>query len=176
MEAHCKESLLQRQPPATIEFVTPLIDHLVSVPNITLTRRHNVLALFQQHAARALAAGASPKGLEQAFAATLQISPSMWSQIKASRPIGDKLARQIEALSGQAVGWLDQPDAAPDDMTAAPAPGAHMAPAATPSRPLTPTEEAFLTLALTAWRSTDHTARQALRRQLEALIQTQQPA
>ena len=62
--------------------------------NITLTRRHNVLALFQAYAEKALAAGTAPKGLEQAFAATLQISPSMWSQIKSSRPIGDKLARQ----------------------------------------------------------------------------------
>ena len=56
------------------------------VVNITVTRRSNALALFQTHAERALAAGESPKGLEQAFAATLQISPSMWSQIKSSRP------------------------------------------------------------------------------------------
>lgn len=48
---------------------------------------------------RAIAHSAAPKGLEQAFAARLQISPSMWSQIKSSRPIGDKLARQIEQHS-----------------------------------------------------------------------------
>ena len=48
------------------------------VVNITVTRRQNALALFQAYAEKALAAGASPKGLEQAFAATLQISPSMW--------------------------------------------------------------------------------------------------
>ena len=53
------------------------------------------MALFQDYAEKALAQGSPPKGLEQAFAATLQISPSMWSQIKSSRPIGDKLARQI---------------------------------------------------------------------------------
>ena len=64
------------------------------MPNITVARRQNALALFQDYAEKALATGASPKGLEQAFAATLQISPSMWSQIKSSRPIGDKLARQ----------------------------------------------------------------------------------
>jgi hypothetical protein len=66
------------------------------VANTTITRRQNALALFQAYAEKALASGASPKGLEQTFAATLQISPSMWSQIKSSRPIGDKLARQIE--------------------------------------------------------------------------------
>ena len=76
--------------------------------NITVTRRQNALALFQAYAEKALAAGASPKGLEQAFAATLQISPSMWSQIKSSRPIGDKLARQIESACAQPAGWLDE--------------------------------------------------------------------
>lgn len=40
------------------------------VPNITITRRQNALALFKAFAEKALAAGASPKGLEQAFAAT----------------------------------------------------------------------------------------------------------
>jgi len=39
------------------------------VVNITVTRRQNALVLFQAYAERALAAGASPKGLEQAFAA-----------------------------------------------------------------------------------------------------------
>lgn len=32
----------------------------------------------------------------------------MWSQIKGSRPIGDKLARQIEVHCGQPPGWLDE--------------------------------------------------------------------
>ena len=77
--------------------------------NTTVTRRLNALALFQAYAEQALAAGASPKGLEQAFAARLEISPSMWSQIKSSRPIGDKLARQIEQHQGKAAGWLDAP-------------------------------------------------------------------
>ena len=76
--------------------------------NTTITRRQNALALFQAYAEKALASGASPKGLEQTFAATLQISPSMWSQIKSSRPIGDKLARQIEQLRGKSAGWLDE--------------------------------------------------------------------
>jgi hypothetical protein len=55
-----------------------------------------------------MAQGTSPKGLEQAFAASLEISPSLWSQIKSSRPIGDKLARQVEKHAGQAAHWLDE--------------------------------------------------------------------
>lgn len=119
------------------------------MPNITTARRQNVLALFQDYAEKALAQGAPPKGLEQAFAATLQVSPSMWSQIKSSRPIGDKLARQIEAMTRRPAGWLDaqRKDASP-----------------------TPAETAFLELALAAWRATNSTGRKALREQLKASI------
>lgn len=76
--------------------------------NITTARRANTAWLMQQFMQRRIAEGAPPKGLEQEFAAQLQVSPSMLSQIKSSRPIGDKLARQIESLCGQAAGWLDQ--------------------------------------------------------------------
>lgn len=116
--------------------------------NTTVTRRQNALALFQAHAEKALASGAPPKGLEQAFAATLQISPSMWSQIKSSRPIGDKLARQIEILNGRPAGWLDEAQA-----RAAP----------------TAAELAFMELALTAFRATNSAGRKALREQLKAV-------
>ena len=119
------------------------------VSNITLTRRQNALALFQDYAERALAAGASPKGLEQSFAAKLQISPSMWSQIKSSRPIGDKMARQIEVVSAKPVGWLDETRKSPVPTAA---------------------EAAFLELALVAWRSTNSPGRKALRDQLNAII------
>jgi hypothetical protein len=119
------------------------------VPNITVARRQNALALFQDYADKALAKGGAPKGLEQAFANAVQISPSMWSQIKSSRPIGDKLARQIEAMTGRPVGWLDaeRKDASP-----------------------TPAETAFLELALAAWRATNSVGRKALREQLKASI------
>jgi hypothetical protein len=119
------------------------------VVNITVTRRQNALALFQAFAEKALASGAAPKGLEQAFAATLQISPSMWSQIKSSRPIGDKLARQIESACTRPAGWLDE-------MRKDSAPSA--------------TESAFLELALTAWRSTNSAGRKALRDYLKAAV------
>lgn len=119
------------------------------MPNITLVRRSNVLTLFQESAERALAQGAAPKGLEQAFAATLQISPSMWSQVKSSRPIGDKLARQIEALCGRPAGWLDEThgDAKP-----------------------TPAETAFLDLALAAWQATNGAGRKALRDEMKQVL------
>ena len=117
--------------------------------NSTVTRRLNVLALFQVYAEQALAAGTSPKGLEQAFAATLEISPSMWSQIKSSRPIGDKLARQIEKHQGKYAGWLDEEreDTSP-----------------------TAAEKALMALALSAWRATNSAGRKALRAHLEAVV------
>jgi len=119
------------------------------VGNSTVTRRLNVLALFQVYAEQALAAGTSPKGLEQAFAATLEISPSMWSQIKSSRPIGDKLARQIEKHQGKYAGWLDEEreDTSP-----------------------TAAEKALMALALSAWRATNSAGRKALRAHLEAVV------
>jgi hypothetical protein len=119
------------------------------VSNLTVTRRQNALALFQAHAEKALAQGAAPKGLEQAFAAALQISPSMWSQIKSARPIGDKLARQIERLQGRPAGWLDE---------------------ARSDAPPTDAEKALMALALTAWRATHSAGRRALRAHLEAVI------
>lgn len=114
--------------------------------NITLTRRQNALALFQEHAEQAMAGGAPPKGLEQAFAARVQISPSMWSQLKSARPIGDKLARQFEVLCGKPAGWLDE---------------------TRKSSVLTPAETEFLDLALAAWRATNAAGRKALRQHVK---------
>jgi hypothetical protein len=124
------------------------------VTNTTITRRRNVLALFQAYAEKTLAGGASPKGLEQAYAATLQISPSMWSQIKSARPIGDKLARQIEVLSRKPVGWLDENHHA--DV-------------------LTPGEKAFLDLSLQAWRSADSAGRKILKQTLRQVANEEAP-
>ena len=123
--------------------------HTQPVLNTTVTRRQNALALFQDYAEKALAAGGSPKGMEQAFAATLQISPSMWSQIKSSRPIGDKLARQIESMTQRPAGWLDE---------------------ARKDAPPSSAETAFVELALSAWRATDSAGRKALREQLKAAV------
>lgn len=119
------------------------------VSNITITRRQNALILFKAYAEKALAAGAAPKGLEQAFAATLEISASMWSQVKSSRPIGDKLARQIERHCGKPLGWLDEAQA-----VAAPSVA----------------EQQFLELALKAWHSTNAAGRKALREHLKQIV------
>lgn len=77
------------------------------MPPISVIRRHNALALFKEFAEAQIAAGVPPKGLEQTFAAQVQISPSLWSQVKSSRPIGDQMARQVEALCKREIGWLD---------------------------------------------------------------------
>jgi hypothetical protein len=73
----------------------------------------------------------------------------MWSQIKWSRPIGDKLARQIESACGKPSGWLDElrKDASPSTA-----------------------EAAFLELASNAWRSTNNAGRKALGEQLKAML------
>jgi hypothetical protein len=108
-------------------------------------RRHNALALFQDYAGARIAAGEPAKGLEQAFAAQLQISPSMWSQIKSSRPISDKLARQIESHVKRPPGWLDAPHgAAPPD----------------------PAQERFVELARAAWRGANAQGKRELVRLL----------
>jgi hypothetical protein len=78
-------------------------------PNLTRIRRENALRLLQAYVAEQARDGVPPKGLEQAFAARLQVSPSTWSQLKNQRPISDKMARQIERLCGREPGWLDVP-------------------------------------------------------------------
>ena len=113
-----------------------------TLSNITLLRRHNALTLFQRYAEAQMRAGTAPKGLEQAFAQMLQVSPSMWSQIKSSRPIGDKLARQIESACGQPTAWLDEER---------------------PGEGLTAGEQQFLALALKAWRGTNAEGRKRLK-------------
>jgi len=118
------------------------------VSNITIHRRRNVLALFQSYAEAAVAKGAAPKGLEQTFAASLEISPSMWSQIKSSRPIGDKLARQIEQHCAKPAGWLDEEREAAG---------------------LSQGEQQFLALALKAWRASNSDGRKKLRTHLKEL-------
>jgi hypothetical protein len=148
MGADCKESLSYRQRPATMRS-SSVASSTQHVSNITLTRRQNALALFRDYAEKSLASGVSPKGLEQAFAAKLQVSPSMWSQIKSSRPIGDKMARQMEVASAKPAGWLDE---------------------VRKSSAPTVAEVAFLELALAAWQSTNSSGRKALRDHLNAII------
>jgi hypothetical protein len=83
------------------------IEHTV-IENLSKIRRQNILALYQEFARSRLAADPTAQGLEQAFAKSLEVSPSTWSMMKGSRPIGDKLARQVEQHAGKPPGWLDQ--------------------------------------------------------------------
>ena len=117
-----------------------------SPTNITVLRRLNLIALRQQFAEEQIAKGASPTGLAQAFAQQLQISPSLLSQVLASRPIGDNLARQIESLSFQPMGWLDEaqePDLAD------------------------PSEERFVQLARSVWAKATKAERKGLMEMLK---------
>jgi len=103
------------------------------VPNTTVARRRNALALHRRFLEEAVAAGLPAKGLDQAFAKKIEISPSMWSQIKSARPIGDNLARQIERHCNVEAGWLDKEDR--------------------PSEVPDAAEERFIAAAREAWRS-----------------------
>lgn len=117
--------------------------------NISTARRRNAAALFQEFLQAEVAAGKPAKGLEQAFAERMQISPSLWSQVKKSRPIGDKLARQIEHHAGKPEGWLDafhEESQGPD-----------------------PAEERFLEMARKAWRAANASGKRELARTLRSM-------
>jgi hypothetical protein len=79
-------------------------------PDVAQIRLDNAMALFAEfvrHAAKNPDA-ATLRGLERRFAEQLQIQPSYWSQIKSrARLIGERLARQFEALCHKPHGWMD---------------------------------------------------------------------
>lgn len=110
-------------------------------------RLRNLLSLHQAFVQERVSNGAPPAGLEGAFAASLEVSLSMWSQIKSGRTVGDKLARQFESKQSKPVGWLDQehPDTAPD-----------------------PAEEKFIAQCRVAWASADRARRAELKRMVGA--------
>lgn len=123
--------------------------------DLTTVRRRNLLALFQANAESALARGELPKGMDQRFAAVLQISPSMWSQLKRSRPLGDKLARQIERLTDRPEGWLDE---------------------SRETGGMTEAERAFVELALALYRASGAKGRRELRREIGRRLESLQSA
>ena len=120
------------------------------MPQTTITRRRNALLLHRRFLEEAIAAGLPAKGLDQAFAKKLEISPSMWSQIKSARPIGDTLARQIERHCGVDAGWLDREDLAAD----------------VPD----PAEERFIAAARQAWRQANAKGKRELNRWLRDVL------
>lgn len=113
---------------------------------LTVIRRRNALLLHRRFLEQAIAAGLPAKGLDQAFAKKLEISPSMWSQIKSSRPIGDILARQIERHCDVDTGWLDRDDLVAD------APD--------------PAEERFVAAARQAWRAANAKGKRELSKRI----------
>jgi hypothetical protein len=112
-----------------------------TTPNISVLRRLNLLALLQEFAENLVATGTTTKGIDQAFAERIQVSPSMLSQMKSGRPIGNKTAAQIEALCKRPAGWLDlqHPDQKPS-----------------------PAEDAFIELARKTWRAQNSKDKRAL--------------
>ena len=105
-------------------------------------RLRNLLTLHRAFVARMVSQGVAPSGLERAFAASIEISASLWSQIKGGRTVGEALAKQIESKAGKTVGWLDQvhEETATDPM-----------------------EEKFIEACRKAWRASDKQGRSALK-------------
>ena len=76
-------------------------------PGLQLLRLQNALLLRQQFNERMILQGVASSGLEAAFAQSVGLSASLWSQIKSGRKIGDKCARAMEKSADSAPGWLD---------------------------------------------------------------------
>ncbi len=113
-------------------------------------RRANLLLLLREFSQARIASGEPTNGTEKAFAEQLQVSKSLLSQLKTSRPISDANAKQIEARCRKSAGWLS---AIRNEHAPRPAPG----------------EDAFIALARTAYRN----ANKEKRAQLRALFATQ---
>lgn len=110
-------------------------------------RLRNLLSLHQAFVQERISKGETLAGLEGDFAASLEVSLSMWSQIKSGRTVGDKLARQFEAKRSKPAGWLDQehPETAAD-----------------------PAEEKFIAMCRIAWTHADRAGRAELKRMIGA--------
>ena len=111
--------------------------------SISTVRRQNVIDLFQRFAEERITAGDQPKGLEGTFAERLGMSGATWSMAKSgARPIGDKLARQIEHCCGVPSGWLDE-EREPQGLSQA--------------------EQQFVAMALATYRGTNSDGRKRLK-------------
>lgn len=83
-----------------------------AVRDLAQLRLDNAMRLFEEFVRATVKHpdAATLRGLERRFAERLQIQPSYWSQIKGrSRQIGERLARQFEALCHKPPGWMDLP-------------------------------------------------------------------
>jgi hypothetical protein len=121
----------------------------VNTGDIHGVRRANLLLLLREFSQVRIASGEPTNGTEKAFAEQLQVSKSLLSQLKTSRPISDANAKQIEARCRKSAGWLS---VIRDEDAPRSAPG----------------EDAFVALARTAYRN----ANKEKRAQLRALFAT----
>lgn len=86
-----------------------VIAQMQQPPALTVLRRENLIVLFHEFASSRVQADGSTKGLQTAFAAEMQVSPSLWSLLKSGqRQVGEKLARQVEVAFKLPRGWLDE--------------------------------------------------------------------
>ena len=110
-------------------------------------RLRNLLSLHQAFVKERVSTGEPLAGLEGDFAASLEVSLSMWSQVKSGRTVGDRLARQFESKRSKPAGWLDEehPETAPD-----------------------PAEEKFIAMCRVAWTNADRAGRAELKRYVSA--------
>lgn len=106
-----------------------------------------MFAAYQEFAMERVADGASPLGLEQAFAMKLGITKSQWSQLKKHRAISDVQARRLECKLHKPSGWLDMRQG--DSSTNSP-------------KRTDPARARFLQLAATAWDADNGSRRRAL--------------
>ncbi|WP_333710195.1 translesion error-prone DNA polymerase V autoproteolytic subunit [Malikia spinosa] len=91
------------------------MSRIATPSDLARTRQARLMLLWLQWRLSRLSTGEDAQ--ERDFAAGLGLSPSQWSQHKAGKPLGPRLARQIEAARGQPAGWLDRPQ---EDSAAAP--------------------------------------------------------
>ena len=117
-------------------------------------RRDNLQALLLDFCQAELASGSKAKGLEQAFAAKLQISPSRLSQLKGARNISDAMAMQIEHACKKPTGWLSTPH--PQPSVSAPSEST--------------TEGAFLNLARLFWKNSTEASRYRVMQEMEKSV------
>ena len=112
--------------------------------DLHITRRENLLRLLREFSQARIASGEPTNGTEKAFAEQLQMSKSLLSQLKSSRPISDANAKQIEARCKKPSQWLSATHGVLEQRSA-------------------PGEEAFIALARQSYRAADREGRARLR-------------
>lgn len=120
-----------------------------SVVDLHTVRRENLLALIREFVQARIAAGEPANGAERLFAEQVQMSKSLLSHLKSSRPISDANARQIEACCKKPDGWLSVERASVEQR---PAPG----------------EDAFVAAVRARYRLLDRAGRSRLRQWMES--------